>query len=173
MDMTDLSRTVLRALVADPAESVRALELVQSVRRKIEAELAAQERVVELLQEKWAELAETEAHLRRFQEAYASINGPESLPPEAREAQTVAVRPKTVDGVVAILTDLGGSGSLDDIRREFRERGWLDPSFRNPDAALYAATKRLSDSGRIVRLGGGQYQLRSEQPAGSSQAVAV
>jgi hypothetical protein len=82
-------------------------------------------------------------------------------------------RPRTVDGVVAILTELGGMGTLEDIRRAFREREWLDPSFKDPDAALYAATKRLSDRGRIERLGGGQYRLIPEHPNGEVQEAGM
>lgn len=80
-----------------------------------------------------------------------------------------APRPRTADGVVAILTDLGGMGSLEAIRHEFRRRGWLDPEFKDPDAALYAATKRLTDRGRVERLGEGRYRLVPERPNGEAQ----
>jgi hypothetical protein len=89
------------------------------------------------------------------------------------EAADHAPRPRTVDGVVKILTDLGGSGTLRDIRREFRERGWLDDSFRNSDAALYAATRRLADNGRLERLGEGRYRLLPERRNGDTEEVGM
>jgi hypothetical protein len=82
-------------------------------------------------------------------------------------------RPRTIDGVVKILSDLGGSGTLKDIRREFQERGWSEASFRKPEAALYAATKRLAESGRLERLGEGRYRLLPEQRNGEVQEAGM
>jgi hypothetical protein len=140
--------------------------------------LAPLERSVAALQQRQEDLAAAATHLRsalEIAEATGGVASQEFDQPPIDESPNQGYsldgqggvgqtpRPKTIDGVVKILVDLGGSGSLEDIRREFRERGWLDPTFKNPDAALYAATKRLVGVGRIERLGGGRYRLISER----------
>ena len=147
-----------------------ALTTVESALWDLERELAAQEKIVSLLRERRDQLATTATHLRKFLEEIPRQAEPES-PPRAeagngdaavdvgRDVGLPIVRPKTTDGIVKILDDLGGEGSLEDIRREFRDRGWLDPMFKKPDAALYAAAQRLMQAGRVERLGGGRYRL--------------
>ncbi|MFL5511104.1 MAG: hypothetical protein ACJ8CN_01535 [Gemmatimonadales bacterium] len=106
-----------------------------------------------------------------------SENGQPGLPlVEGRQPNGDAAdhtpRPRAVDGVVKILADLGGSGTLKDIRREFQERGW-SASFKKPEAALYAATKRLAENGRLERLGEGRYRLLPEQRNGEVQEAGM
>jgi hypothetical protein len=165
----------------------RALAGVEMALRDVEAELGPRELHVALLREQRDNLVEAATRLRRTLEA--NVGGDASEPPPsepppsesppsespASEGETEPPsRPATtVDAVMRVLTDLGGSGSLKDIRREFHERGWLDSGFKNPDAALYAATKRLAKAKRLVRLGGGQYRLVPKEPNSQAQEVGM
>jgi hypothetical protein len=129
MNGTDKLQAALDALVA-------ALQDVEDQLRPVEREAA-------LLREKRDDLAEAVSRLRRI---------------VGTDAPAEFLRPKTTDGIVQILEERGGFGTLEDIRQEFRDRGWLE-GFGNPDAAVYAAAKRLADGGRIERLGEGRYRL--------------
>jgi hypothetical protein len=167
----------------------QALEAVETALRDIEAELGPRELQVALLREQRDDLTEAAARLRRALQATVSDHtseppappppAPEEAPEEALGGETgppagSPPRPTTtVEGIVQVLTDLGGSGSLEDIRRQFHERGWLDSAFKNPDAALYAATKRLAVAKRLVRLGGGHYRLIPEGSTGEAQEVGM
>jgi hypothetical protein len=134
MNGTDKLQAALDALVA-------ALQDVEDQLRPVEREAA-------LLRQKRDDLAEAVSRLRR-------IVG------EGADVPAGFLRPKTTDGIVQILEDKGGFGTLEEIRQEFRNRGWLE-GFGNPDAAVYAATKRLADAGRIERMGEGRYRLVSK-----------
>ncbi len=175
----------------------QALRTVESELRTVNDELAPKEQEVAVLREKLAPLERGVATLQQKRDALAaavaslrtaletagataaafspdSENGPSDHNlvedrPSNGGGTDQAPRPRTADGVVAILTDLGGMGSLEAIRHEFRRRGWLDPEFKDPDAALYAATKRLTDRGRVERLGEGRYRLVPERPNGEAQ----
>jgi hypothetical protein len=175
----------------------QALEGVESALQKVEAELGPRELHVALLREQRDDLLGAATRLRRTLEANLNNDAstppesespspplelPLSEPPASEasaslepeltasegEAELPPRPPTTVDAVMQVLTDLGGSASLGDIRREFRDRGWLDSAFKNPDAALYAATKRLAKTKRLVRLGGGRYRLVPEKSNGEA-----
>jgi hypothetical protein len=154
----------------------QALQVIEDQLRAVNDELEPQEREVTALREKLEPLERKVVALQRKREEFAAAathlrNALETADPadgadesevrfdNGEEVGEQASRPKTIDGVLAILSDLGGSASMEDIRREFRERGWLDPSFKTPDAALYAAAKRLTQGGRVERLGAGNYRL--------------
>jgi hypothetical protein len=172
-----MNTTDADALQQTTTDALRqALEAVETALRDIEAELGPRELHVALLREKRDDLTEAASRLRRTLQATVSDDAfePPAPEPPASEDETEApsgpARPMTtVEGVVQVLTDLGGSGSLADVRREYRERGWVDSAFKNPDAALYAATKRLAKAKRLVRLGGGQYRLVPKEPNGQEQ----
>jgi multidrug efflux pump subunit AcrA (membrane-fusion protein) len=172
------------------ASEAEALLAVERRLRAIDEQLAPRERDVAALQEQLAPLERALAALRQKREELASavthlrnaleVDAPEDPSPPAterppggyeREADLgQSSRPKTIDGVVRILDDLGGEASLSEIRREFEARGWLD-SFKNGHEAVFAATRRLFDHGRIERLGEGRYRLLPEQRNGSQEVA--
>lgn len=53
-------------------------------------------------------------------------------------------RPRTVDAARALLLEFAEQDvDLVTIRAEFRQRGWLDPDAKAPDALVYAGLRRL------------------------------
>jgi hypothetical protein len=182
MDLAQALRTIEAKLTAVNEELAPEERKAADLRK----ELAPLESRIATLQEQRDSLAAAAVNLHNALQtgrpAGASLpQGSESgqpIPPlvEGRQPNGEAAdripRPRAIDGVVKILADLGGSGTLKDIRREFQERGW-SASFKKPEAALYAATKRLAESGRLERLGEGRYRLLPEQRNGEVQEVGM
>lgn len=69
-------------------------------------------------------------------------------------AATVSRRPTSTDAVKMIMQDHADERiHIDAIRSEMADRGWIDPDWKTPEAAVYAALKRLtSKDRRVVRV---------------------
>jgi hypothetical protein len=72
----------------------------------------------------------------------------------ASDSLVVSRRPASTDAVRVILQDHPDERvHIDDIRREMAERDWIDPEWKTPEAAVYAALKRLTARDkRVVRV---------------------
>ncbi|MGB6162016.1 MAG: hypothetical protein WCF33_22830 [Pseudonocardiaceae bacterium] len=71
-------------------------------------------------------------------------------------------RPKSIDAVQLILKDhIGDTIHIDTIRLEMKTRGWLNPAWAKPDAAIYAALTRLKERDPQVERVGRHWRLQS------------
>ncbi|MEV6961341.1 hypothetical protein AB0M97_19500 [Streptomyces sp. NPDC051207] len=65
----------------------------------------------------------------------------------------------TTDRAVAILADAGRPMRMPELRREWRRRGWVNPDWKTPDAAITMAFHRARKAGKVGRMLDGSWVL--------------
>jgi hypothetical protein len=116
------------------------------------------------LREGEAELSRLTKRIEHLRQAAAGLRGllPEDEPPHTnpdleadrgmrearsshprRQSEADHVIPDSYDAVRVILQEKAGEGvHIDEVRKQFRERGWIQPDWSKPDSAIYAALVR-------------------------------
>ncbi|MFD3838916.1 hypothetical protein ACFWWC_22065 [Streptomyces sp. NPDC058642] len=65
----------------------------------------------------------------------------------------------TTDRAVAILADAGRPMRMPELRAEWARRGWVNPRWKTPDAAITMAFHRARKAGRVGRMLDGSWVL--------------
>jgi hypothetical protein len=64
------------------------------------------------------------------------------------------------EAVRRVLRDSGRAMRQRDLVEAVKERGWIDPNARNPDASIRVAARRLVEDGEVEKIGTGVYRWR-------------
>jgi hypothetical protein len=135
----------------DPLASAPAirdvLAQIEQELREGEAELSRLTKRIEYLRQAAAGLRgllpeDEPTHTNHDLEADGGMREARSSQPR-RQSEADHVIPDSYDAVRVILQEKAGEGvHIDEVRKQFRERGWMQPDWSRPDSAVYAALVR-------------------------------
>lgn len=144
----------------------RALDEVECDLFASEAELTRLQRRVSFLKQSRAGLQGLLGLAAESSDTTPSEDAVADEPTEDAELsieKSPVARPQSVDAVRTILAEkLDEEVHIDHVRNEIKSRSWGDPSWANPDAAIYAALTRLEKrDDHVERVSRRYWRLRS------------